>query len=43
MFYFVMSLLSENPSGGPQMFGLLCDAFAIAALIYGIISAIRKR
>jgi len=43
MFYFLMSLLSENPAGGPEMFGLWCDSFIIGTLLYQIIKAFRNR
>lgn len=43
MFYFLMSLLSENPAGGPQMFGAMCDGFVFCTLLYQIIKAIKKK
>lgn len=43
MFYFLMSLLSENPAGGPQMFGALCDGFYFGILLCQIVKAIRRK
>lgn len=43
MFYYLMSLLSENPAGGPQMFGLWCDSFVLGILLYQIIKVIKDK
>lgn len=43
MFYFLMNLLSENPAGGPQMFGFMCDGFVLGILLYQIIKAFKEK
>lgn len=40
MFYFLMNLLSENPSGGPEMFGFICDCLIIGTVVYQIIQKV---